>query len=75
MTVGELKNCLKDLNDDMNVEICIETPGGFVCPDGATCSLHKAVEGFDWHMNELLLIPRYRLRLCESETDKWEHQV
>ena len=72
MTVGELKKALEGVEDDKSVEICVEKPNGFTCPDGATVGVDRVVEGMDWHMSDLLVVPRYKLRLCDgTEVEKW----
>lgn len=72
MTVGELKKALENVPDDKVVEICVDTPSDFMCPDGATVGVAKVVEGFDWHMTDLLVVPKYRLRLRDdAEVEKW----
>lgn len=72
MTVGELKKALEGVEDDKAVEVCVEKPNGFTCPDGATVSVARVVEGMDWHISDLLIVPRYRLRLRDgSEVEKW----
>lgn len=72
MTVGELKKALEGVEDDKAVEVCVEKPNGFTCPDGATVGVDRVVEGIDGHMSDLLVVPRYRLRLRDdSEVDKW----
>ena len=72
MTVGELKKAIEGVEDDKVVEVCVENPNGFTCPDGATVCVDRVVEGIDWHMSDLLIVPRYRLRLRDgSEVEKW----
>ena len=72
MTVGELKKALEGVEDDKGVEGGVEKPSGFTCPDGATVGVDRVVEGIDWHMSDLLVVPRYRLRLRDdSEVEKW----
>lgn len=72
MTVGELKKALEGVEDDKAVEVCVERPNGFTCPDGATVGVDRVVEGMDWHDGQLLIIPKYRLRLRDdSEIGKW----
>lgn len=72
MTLGELRKAFAGYPDDMPVYICVETPGGFVCPDGATVDILIAVEGMDWHMGQMLIVPKYQLRIKESEIEKWK---
>jgi len=43
MTVKELKEILNNADDYQEVMICVETPGGYVCPDGAVVGLKKAL--------------------------------
>ena len=72
MTVGELKKALEGVEDDKIVEVCVEKPNGFTCPDGAAVGVDRVAEGMDWHMSDLLIVPRYRLRLRDdSEVEKW----
>ena len=72
MTVGELKKALEGVEDDKSVEVCVEKPNGFTCPDGSTVGVDRVVGGIDWHMSDLLIVPRYRLRLRDdSEVEKW----
>ena len=72
MTVGDLKKAPAGVEDDRAVEVCVEKPNGFTCPDGATVGVDRVVEGIDWHMSDLLVVPRYRLRLRDdSEVEKW----
>ena len=75
MTVGELKKALEGVEDDRAVEVCVEKPSGFTCPDGATVGVDRVVEGMDWHMSELLIVPKCRLRLSDdSEVEKWSRR-
>ena len=72
MTVGELKKALEGVEDDKSVEVCVEKPNGFTCTDGATVSVDRVVEGIDWYVSDLLIVPRYKLRLRDdSEVEKW----
>lgn len=72
MTVGELKKALEGVEEDKAVEVCVDEPNGFMCPDGATVGVDRVVEGMDWHMSDLLIVPRYKLRLRDaSEVEKW----
>lgn len=72
MTLGELRKAINGYPDDMPVHVCVETPGGFVCPDVATVDVRMAVEGMDWHMGQMLIVPKYQLRIKESEIEKWK---
>lgn len=75
MTVGELKKALEEVPDFLIVQVCVETPGAYVCPDGATVDVRMAVEGMDWHMSDFLIIPKYRLKLKdEDEVEKWANR-
>ena len=72
MTVGELKKALDGVEDDKAVEVCVDGPNGLMCPDGATVGVDRVVEGMDWHMSDLLIVPKYKLRLRDdSEVEKW----
>ena len=72
MTVGELKKALEGVEDDKSVEVCVEKPNGFTGPGGATVGVDRGVDGRDWHMADLLIVPRYKLRLRDdSEVEKW----
>ena len=72
MTVGKLKEMLKDVPDDMSVEICVNTPGGYICPDGATVGVKMAMPGIDWHMEDFLLVPTNKLDI--HDVGKWSHR-
>ena len=75
MTVGELKKALEGVEDGKVVEVCVEKPNGFTCPDGAAVGVDRVVEGTDWHVSDLLVVPRYRLRLRDdSEVGKWSRR-
>lgn len=75
MTVGEVKKLLDGHPDDMPVRISIETPPGFVCPDGALCDIRLVARGIDWHGHEVIVVPRYELRLRDdAEVDKWRNR-
>ena len=67
MTVKELKSILEGMGDDAQVSICVETPGGWVCPDGATVGIKGVYHGFDWHMGEVLVVPEYKLDIRNVE--------
>ena len=69
MTVGMLKDMLKDVPDDMSVEICVNTPAGYVCPDGAVVGVKMAMRGMDWHMGDFLLVPTNKLDI--HDVGKW----
>lgn len=72
MTVESLRHALRDLPGDMIVSISIETPGGFVCPDGAVCDVNSVGRGIDWHGHEFMIRPKYRLRLRDdAEIENW----
>ena len=72
MTVGDLKKALARHPDDMTVSIRIETPSGFVCPDGAVCGVNSVGRGIDWHGHEFMIYPKYGLRLRDdSVIEKW----
>lgn len=75
MTVGEVKKLLDRHPDDMPIRISIETPAGFVCPDGALCDIRLVTRGIDWHGHEVIVIPSYRLRLRDdAEVEKWRNR-
>ena len=67
MTVKELKCSLEGMEDDAQVSICVETPAGWVCPDGATVGVKGVYPGFDWHMGEVLVVPEYNLSVSNVE--------
>ena len=72
MTVGELKKALEGVPDDLNVQVCIETPPCYTCPDGATVDVETVTEGMDWHTSDFLVVPKYRLKLKNNEeVEKW----
>lgn len=67
MTVKELKSRLEGMEDDAQVNICVETPGGWLCPDGDTVGIKGVYPGFDWHMGEVLVLPEYKLNIKNVE--------
>ncbi len=73
MTVKELKEILDTAKPDMLVKICVNTPTGWVCPDGCAIGLKSAHHGFDWHAHEILLVPNFKLDI--HDTEKWENPL
>lgn len=69
MKVKELKEMLNGVDDDMNVVISVNTPGGYVCPDGAVVSVKRATLGIDWHGYDFMLIPEFKLDV--SNINEW----
>ena len=67
MTVKEIKDALNNMDDDCDVYICVNTPCGWVCPDGATVGIKGVYEGFDWHMGQVLIVPENRLDIRNVE--------
>lgn len=65
MTVNELKEALNDVNGDLNVAICVETPDGWVAPQGSTCDVDMFSIGFDWLDGDFLLIPKHPLKVVD----------
>lgn len=75
MTVGDLKKALARHPDDMTVSISIETPSGFMCPDGAVCDVNSVGCGIDWHGHEFMIYPKYELRLRDdSVIERWSRR-
>lgn len=73
MTLGELKNIINNLPDDLTVKVCVETPGGWVCPDGATVDVKFATKGIDWHNWDFLIVPANRM--CVKNVENWSKRV
>ena len=74
MTVLELKEWLNKLPinaNGMNVGIAVQTPGGYVCPDGCLVDVDTIHEGFDWHMNDVILVPTVSLKI--ADIDEWKN--
>ena len=69
MTVRELKEILNHVDPDRLVSICVNTPSGWVCPDGCTVEVKSAHCGIDWHGNEILLAPMYKLDI--HDVNEW----
>ena len=69
MTVRELKEILNHADPDQLVSICVNSPSGWVCPDGCTVEVKAAYRGIDWHGNEILLAPMYKLDI--HDVDEW----
>lgn len=67
MTVGELKKCLEESDDMSEVAICVDTPAGWVCPDGAIVGVKNVTRGIDWLTGFTLLVPQYRLEIHDAE--------
>ena len=73
MTVRELKEILNHADPDQLVSICVNSPSGWVCPDGCTVEVKAAYRGIDWHCNEILLAPLHKLDIHDVE--EWEKPV
>ena len=71
MTVKELKTVLDEMEPDLKVGICVNTPGGWVCPDGCVVGVKLATRGIDWHGWEVLLVPEHKLDIHDVE--EWAH--
>ena len=69
MTVKELKDRLSNMDDDCDVYICVHTPCGWICPDGATVGIKGVYAGFDWHMGDVLIVPENKLDI--RDVDAW----
>lgn len=67
MTVLELKKCLEWYDDMSEVAICVDTPAGWVCPDGAIVGVKNVTMGIDWNLGFTLLVPQYRLEIHDVE--------
>lgn len=75
MTVGEIKKAFEGIPDDTIVKVCVDTPGGYVCPDGCAIDIRHASEGFDWHMGHFLLVPKYNLKLTDAGFEQWRRSI
>ena len=69
MTVRDLKEFLNHSDPDSQVKICVNTPGGWVCPDGCAVDIKAAYHGIDWHTCEILLVPLNQLDI--HDVDEW----
>ena len=70
MKVSELKRILENADQDNEVVIEVETPSGFVCPDGAVVGIkYVAARGIDWHGHETVITPEYKLKI--KNIDNW----
>ena len=69
MTVKELKDVLDKMEPDMRVGICVNTPSGWICPDGCVIDVDSICMGFDWHQGEVLVVPKHRLDI--HDVDEW----
>ena len=67
MTVKELKEVLDTAEPDWPVKVCVNTPAGWVCPDGCAITIKSANHGIDWHTNEILLVPHCKLDIHDIE--------
>lgn len=69
MTVKELKDVLNLMDDDSEVKICVNTPGGWVCPDGCAIDINGVYMGIDWHQGQVLIAPKHKLDI--HDVDEW----
>ena len=69
MTVRELREVLNHADPEEVVKICVNTPGGWVCPDGCAVDIKAAHHGIDWHTCEILLVPLNQLDI--HDVDEW----
>ena len=69
MTIGRLKELISDMDDNLEVKIEVESPKGFVCPDGATVGVRTIHRGIDWHYKYAIIIPEYRMKI--KDVLKW----
>ena len=67
MNVGELKEALKNADDEMLVKVCVDTPAGWECPDGCAIGIKAAHHGIDWHTHEILIVPEFMLDIHDVE--------
>ena len=70
MTVKELRDVLDNLDPFMTVKVCVNTPAGWMCPDGCAIGVKTAICGMDWHMNDLLIVPSVKLDI--HDISAWE---
>lgn len=73
MTVRELREVLNRADPEEVVKICVNTPGGWVCPDGCAVDIKAAYHGIDFHTQEILLVPLHKLDIHDVE--EWEKPV
>ena len=69
MTVKELKDVLELMDDDAKVGICVNTPAGWVCPDGCVVDVDSVCMGIDWHQGEVLVVPKHKVDI--HDVDEW----
>ena len=69
MTVRELKEFLNRADPDSVVKVCVNTPAGWVCPDGCAVDIKAAYHGIDWHTHEIMLVPMFALDI--HDVDAW----
>ena len=67
MTVKELKDVLELMDDDVKVGICVNSPSGWVCPDGCVVDVDSVCMGIDWHQGEVLVVPKHKLDIHDVE--------
>ena len=72
MKVKELKGIIDMVDPELEVGIAVETPGGYVCPDGCLVGVRYATRGMDWHMGDFVIVPKYQLRMTEKGEDEWK---
>ena len=67
MTVRELREVLNRANPEEVVKICVNTPGGWICPDGCAVDIKAVYHGIDFHTQEILLVPLHKLDIHDVE--------
>ena len=69
MTVRELREVLNHADPEEVVKICVNTPAGWVCPDGCAVDIKAAHHGIDWHQGQVLIAPKHKLDI--HDVDEW----
>ena len=67
MKAKELKEIIDRLDPESEVKVCVNTPGGWICPDGCTVGIKDVGNGFDWHAGEILIVPEHKLDIHDVE--------
>ena len=74
MKAGELKRILDAVDPDLEVGIAVETPFGYLCPDGCLVEVSRARQGIDWHNGDFVIVPKCRLRLTPKGLEDWRNR-
>jgi len=61
MKISKLKELLKNVDDNVEVCIVLESAKNIIYNGTNVCTIDNAIIGFDWDMGKLLLTPTHKL--------------